>query len=153
MCITSLVHQWILCSEWVPSEWRVQKADKDIINRHLPQVNQLTSCEVKSCKQIYYEDVLASDCCLLLKCPPSIILHSHIFTKHIYKTTRSYIFSMIVQKSSDSTGLCTLCKWTMQWLPVPTGVKTLVHVSLVGYRSVRKIKYLIMVKNDVKNSF
>ncbi len=25
--ITSLAHKWILCSEWVPSEW-IQTADK-----------------------------------------------------------------------------------------------------------------------------
>ncbi len=27
--IASLAHQWMLCSEWVPSEW-VQTADKNI---------------------------------------------------------------------------------------------------------------------------
>lgn len=74
------------------------------------------------------------------------MIHNIAFTHtEIYKTTRSNIFSMKVQQSSDSTGLCTVCKWAMQWLP--TGVKTLVYVSLVGYRSVRKIKHLIMEKN------
>ncbi len=29
-CITSLAHQWILCNEWLPSEW-VRMADKNII--------------------------------------------------------------------------------------------------------------------------
>ncbi len=30
-CITSLSQKWILCSEWVPSAWRVQTADKNVI--------------------------------------------------------------------------------------------------------------------------
>ncbi len=38
--------QWILCSEWVPSEW-VQTADKNIRVIHITPVHQLTSCEVK----------------------------------------------------------------------------------------------------------
>ncbi len=32
--ITLLAHQWILCSEWVPSEW-VQTADKNITVIHM----------------------------------------------------------------------------------------------------------------------
>ncbi len=32
-CIISLAHQWILCSEWVPSEW-VLTADKNITIIH-----------------------------------------------------------------------------------------------------------------------
>ncbi len=35
--ITSLAQQWMLCSEWVPSEW-VQTADKNITKN--PQVIQ-----------------------------------------------------------------------------------------------------------------
>ncbi len=43
----NLLHlQWILCSEWVPSEW-VQTADKNIRVIHTTPVHQLTSCEVK----------------------------------------------------------------------------------------------------------
>ncbi len=37
--ITSLAHQWILCSEWVPSEW-AQTADKNI-TIHITPVQQL----------------------------------------------------------------------------------------------------------------
>ncbi len=40
--ITTLAHQWILCSEWVPSEW-VQTADKNLT---IPD-NQLTSSSEK----------------------------------------------------------------------------------------------------------
>ncbi len=32
-CIISLAQQWMLCSEWVPSEW-VQTADKNITKNH-----------------------------------------------------------------------------------------------------------------------
>ncbi len=56
--ITSLAHQWILCSEWVPSEWGVQTADKNIIIHTTDfLVHQLTSCEVKAAcckKQIHH---------------------------------------------------------------------------------------------------
>ncbi len=49
--ITTLAHQWILCSEWVPSEW-VQTADKNTTIINMTPVCQL-SCEVKSiCKKI-----------------------------------------------------------------------------------------------------
>ncbi len=50
LIITSLAHQWILCSEWVPSEW-VQTADKNItIIIHTTPVHQIMLCEVKSRK-------------------------------------------------------------------------------------------------------
>ncbi len=51
--ITSIAHQWILCSEWVPSEW-VQTVDK---NR--PSVNILWSEKLHVCKkQIHHLNVL-----------------------------------------------------------------------------------------------
>ncbi len=37
--ITSLAHQWILCSEWVPSEWEFKSSSTPVA--------QLTSCEEK----------------------------------------------------------------------------------------------------------
>ncbi len=40
--------QWILCSEWVPSEW-VQTADENLTVLHTTPVHQLKSCEAKSC--------------------------------------------------------------------------------------------------------
>ncbi len=49
--ITSLAHQWILCSEWVPSEWESKQLIKHHNNPqviHTTPVHQLTSCEVKS---------------------------------------------------------------------------------------------------------
>ncbi len=51
--ITLLAHQWILCSEWVPSEW-VQTADKNITVTHTSPVHQLTSWKVEKrhvCKE------------------------------------------------------------------------------------------------------
>ncbi len=77
--ITSVAHQWILCSEWVPSEWE----SKLLIKHHNnPQVinttsiHLLMSCEVKSCvferKQIHHFDILTSSHCLWLKCETSI---------------------------------------------------------------------------------
>ncbi len=44
-CITSLAHQWILCSEWVPSEW-VQTADKNITKVHNSS-QSISKCPVK----------------------------------------------------------------------------------------------------------
>ncbi len=32
--ITSLAHQWILCSEWVPSEWESKQLIKNITIIH-----------------------------------------------------------------------------------------------------------------------
>ncbi len=32
--ITSLAHQWILCSEWVPSEWESKQLIKNITVIH-----------------------------------------------------------------------------------------------------------------------
>ncbi len=46
--IPSIADQWMLCSEWVPSEW-VQTAD-NITIIHTSPVHQLTSWEAKSCK-------------------------------------------------------------------------------------------------------
>ncbi len=45
--IASLAQQWMLCSEWVPSEW---ESDKNItIIIHTTPVHQLMSSEDKSC--------------------------------------------------------------------------------------------------------
>ncbi len=41
--ITSLAHQWILCSEWVPSEWESKQLIITVI--HTTLVWLLTSCE------------------------------------------------------------------------------------------------------------
>ncbi len=47
--MTSLAHQWILCSEWVPSEWESKQLIKTSQVIHTTPVHQLTSCELKSC--------------------------------------------------------------------------------------------------------
>ncbi len=46
---TSLAHQWILCSEWVPSEWESKQLIKTSQVIHTTPVHHLTYCEVKSC--------------------------------------------------------------------------------------------------------
>ncbi len=49
--ISSLSHQWILCSEWVPSEWESKQLIKHHNNPqviHTTPVHQLTSGEDKS---------------------------------------------------------------------------------------------------------
>ncbi len=46
--ISSLAHQWILCSEWVAVRMRVQTADKNITIIHTTPIHQLMSCEVKA---------------------------------------------------------------------------------------------------------
>ncbi len=46
-CVSASVsHQWMLCSEWVPSEW---ESDKNITITHTTPVHQFMSCEVKNC--------------------------------------------------------------------------------------------------------
>ncbi len=57
LSITSLAQQWILCSEWVPSE-RVQTADKNITVIHTTPFPQLTSYEVKSCMFIRNKSII-----------------------------------------------------------------------------------------------
>ncbi len=50
--IALLVHHWIICSEWVPSEWESKQLKKHDDNPqliHTIPVHQLTSCEVKIC--------------------------------------------------------------------------------------------------------
>ncbi len=47
-CITTLAHEWILCSEWVPSEW-VQTADKN--NDFSQSLNSLWSEKPCFCKK------------------------------------------------------------------------------------------------------
>ncbi len=45
----SLAHQWILWSEWVPSEWESKQLIKTSQVIHITPVHQLMSCEDKSC--------------------------------------------------------------------------------------------------------
>ncbi len=50
--ITSLAHQWILWSEWVPSEWESKQLIKHCYNpqiTHMTPVNHLMSCKAKTC--------------------------------------------------------------------------------------------------------
>ncbi len=44
--ITSLAHQWMLCSEWVPSEWESKQLIK---TSQWSTPLQSTTCEAKSC--------------------------------------------------------------------------------------------------------
>ncbi len=46
--IASLAQQWILCSEWVPSEWESKQLIKTSQVIHTTPVHQLTSWEDKS---------------------------------------------------------------------------------------------------------
>ncbi len=52
LSISSLVHQLIFRSEWVPSEWEskqlIKKRHNDPEVIHMTPVNQLMSCETKS---------------------------------------------------------------------------------------------------------
>ncbi len=63
--ITSLAHQWMLCSEWVPSEWvskqLIKTSQQSTSNLHdcSPSVNILWSEKLHVCKkQIYHWGVL-----------------------------------------------------------------------------------------------
>ncbi len=62
--ITSLAHQWILCNEWVPSEWEskqlIETSQKSTSDRHhsSPSINILWSEKLRVCKkQIHPKDV------------------------------------------------------------------------------------------------
>ncbi len=60
--ITSLVHQWMLCSEWVPSEWESKhliKHDNNPQVTRMTPVHQLMSCEVKSCMFVRNKSITA----------------------------------------------------------------------------------------------
>ncbi len=64
--IASLAHQWILCSEWVPSEW-VQTADKNIKIIHITPVHS-SYFQLKYESSIHNtafsrENVLSSEIC------------------------------------------------------------------------------------------
>ncbi len=55
--ITSLAHQWMLCSEWVPSEWE----SKQLINItiiHTTPVHQLTYCKAKSSLFVWNKSIV-----------------------------------------------------------------------------------------------
>ncbi len=58
--------QWMLCSEWVPSEW---ESDKNITIIHTPPVRQLTSGEDKSSNKSSIKTFLTKKVYLLL--PPT----------------------------------------------------------------------------------
>ncbi len=67
--IASLAHQWIICSEWVPSEWESKQLIKTL---HLfcPSVNVLWSKKLLVCnKQIHHWNIkiLISNCCFCQK--------------------------------------------------------------------------------------
>ncbi len=55
--LISFTHQWILCSEWVPSEW-AQTADRNITIIHTSSVHQLTSWEAKSCMFVTNKSII-----------------------------------------------------------------------------------------------
>ncbi len=59
----SLVQQWILCSEWVPSEWESKQLRKTLQSHHSsPSVNVLWSQKLIYCnrhlKQIHHDNFL-----------------------------------------------------------------------------------------------
>ncbi len=62
--ITSFTQQWMLCSEWVPSEW---ESDKNITIIHTTPVHQLSSGEAKSCVFVRNNMFLTSNHCFRLK--------------------------------------------------------------------------------------
>ncbi len=73
--IASLAHQWILCGEWVPSEW----ASKQLINTseviHTPPVHQLMSWEEKS----YVPGKKSISCCVSHQNPHTFTTVLHCF--------------------------------------------------------------------------
>ncbi len=45
--ITSLVHSWILCSEWVPSEWESKQLIKTSETSYSPSINVFRSNKIR----------------------------------------------------------------------------------------------------------
>ncbi len=70
--VASLAHQWVLCSEWVPSEWESKQLIKNKTIIHKTAVHQLTFCEIKSCVFVINKSViktfLALNCIQLKYC-------------------------------------------------------------------------------------
>ncbi len=88
--ITSLAHQWILCSEWVLSERKLIKASQLARNPHIAG-HQLTSCKVKSCVFLRIKSVkifYISKPCFRLKYESSI--HNIAFS--IEKSQKMFLF-------------------------------------------------------------
>ncbi len=59
--ITSVAHQWMLCSEWVPSEWESKQLIKTSHVIHTTPVDQLMSCEEQNCvckKQFNHQGIV-----------------------------------------------------------------------------------------------
>ncbi len=64
--ITSVAHQWMLCSEWVPSEWESKQLIIKTSQSSTP-VHQTTSCEVESCELSFWRHPFTAEHPLLSK--------------------------------------------------------------------------------------
>ncbi len=87
--IASLTHQWMLCSEWVPSEW---DSDKNITIIHTTPVHQFMFWEAKSWNKCIITMLLTSNHCFQLNYQSMI--HDNLLLSLTSKSTYIFMFGL-----------------------------------------------------------
>ncbi len=119
--ITSLAHQWILCSEWVPSEWEsiqlIKTSQLSACNPHLssPSIVTMSSqCEEeKLCvceKHIHHSNFKPS---LLAHNPESIIKKTMHICNNIF--VYNWLFSLVNRAWSLHISLLIQTRQLFHW--------------------------------------
>ncbi len=148
--IISVAHQWMLCSEWVPSEWE----SKQLLKHHnihsnphhsSPSVNVLWSKKICVCKkQIYHLDVLKLS--LWLKWE-SIIHNNHSPMKKVassesgkkYAQIKHHLQVKTVQNNSNKYVSGFWCE-RQQKIGFLTGGSFIIMASYFGQKRWLKLK-------------
>ncbi len=109
--ITSLAHQWIPCSEWVPSEW-----DKTITTIYnMTPIHQLMSSEMQSCVFVIGKSIinmfLTSNHCF--KYESSI--HNIAFSSEKVIWSESGEKYAQINKWEQSKTVVKKCWWILMW--------------------------------------
>ncbi len=120
---SSVAQQWMLCSEWVPSEWE----SKQLIKTHNPQVihttpvHQLTSGEDKSCTFIRNKSIiktfLTSNCRFQLKYE-SIIHNNASSSEKVFWSEsgeKSAQIKHCLQAKTVQNRSKQVCGWILMW--------------------------------------
>ncbi len=115
--IPSLAHQWILCSEWVPSEWESKQLIKSDNN---PQVIHTTPVlQLSFCLFVGMGDILHAICMRISSVKPvpwlALNLH-HLFSDGAVFNTQSRSHWQATHISTDISTLiwtryCVACQW------------------------------------------
>ncbi len=81
--ITSIAHQWILCSEWVPSEWE----SKQLIKHHNNTVHSIPSINVSWSKKQIHQDIFNIKLTLQVKIKFIIYYNTPVVLSHLNPPT------------------------------------------------------------------